>query len=83
MPNNLTGWDWQKEQQKADFLEHLYQVYQPKTHTYTGLWEKFCITEAGPAMRDRYFEMLDVIKQYEEMQAQNAALAAEKPQVVS
>lgn len=66
----LSNWDVKLEQQKADFMEHLYNVYRPSSHTYTGLWERFCITEAGPIMRERYFEMLEAAKQYEALQKQ-------------
>jgi hypothetical protein len=66
----LNNWSVKLEQQKVDFLEHLYNVYRPSSHTYTGLWERFCITEAGPIMRERYFEMLEAAKQYEALQKQ-------------
>jgi hypothetical protein len=65
LKEQLRSWDVVQEQKKADFMEHLYQVYQPADHTYTGLWERFCVTEAGPIMRDRYFEMLKAIEEYE------------------
>ena len=67
----LNNWSVKLEQQKADFMEHFYNVYRPSSHTYTGLWERFCITEAGPIMRERYFEMLEAAKQYEALQKQN------------
>ncbi len=68
----LNNWSVKLEQQKADFLEHLYNVYRPSNHTYTGLWERFCVTEAGSIMRDRYFEMLEAAKQYEALQKQKS-----------
>lgn len=37
----LREWDYQEEQVKADFLEILYDYYQPADHTYTGLWLRF------------------------------------------
>lgn len=37
----LTGWDVQAEQDKADFMEFLYDYYKPETHHFTGLWERF------------------------------------------
>lgn len=68
----LAGWDVKKEQQKADFMEHMYQCSGRANAgpgvigLYTGLWQEFCIREAGPAMRDRYFEMLEAVRLYEE-----------------
>lgn len=68
----LAGWDVKKEQQKADFMEHMYQCSGRANAgpgvigLYTRLWQEFCIREAGPAMRDRYFEMLEAVRLYEE-----------------
>ena len=68
----LAGWDVKKEQQKADFMEHMYQCSGRAkagpgvVGLYTGLWQDFCVREAGPAMRDRYFEMMDAVRQFEE-----------------
>jgi hypothetical protein len=69
----LENWDVTKEQQKADFMEHMYQcsrrvdkkIKHPDQGLYSGLWKTFCITEAGPIMRDRYFEMQEAIRLYE------------------
>lgn len=58
--------DYSNEQKKADFMEHMYQCSARTNGLYTGLWQKFCLNEAGPIMRDRYFEMLEAITIYEE-----------------
>ena len=60
----LLNWDAKKEQQKADFIEHIYQCYQPGNHCYTGLWQRFCQEEAGPYCRDLSFERLEAIEQF-------------------
>ena len=68
----LAGWDVKNEQQKADFMEHMYQCSGRANGgpgvvgLYTGLWQEFCIKEAGPIMRDRYFEMMEAVRLYEE-----------------
>ena len=68
----LNNWSVAKEQQRANFMEHMYNCSGRKDPThpmhglYTGLWENFCITEAGPLMRDKYFEMLEAVRLYEE-----------------
>jgi hypothetical protein len=62
----LRNWDVKKEQQKADFLEHIYQCYKPGNHCYTGLWQRFCLEEAGPYCRDEYFARLEAIKKFQE-----------------
>jgi|TARA_B100000073_G_scaffold35435_2_gene26710 actin-related protein len=69
--NNLEGWDLEEQQKRVIFMDHCYKVYgrdnkdHPMHGVYTGLWEEFCIKEAGYAMRDRFFEMMDAIAQYE------------------
>jgi len=68
----LAGWDVAAEQRKADFMEHMYQCsgrHQGPPGVkglYTGLWEQFCIREAGPAMRNAWFEMMEAVRLYEE-----------------
>lgn len=62
--NNLTGWDTQREQQKADFMEHLYQTYAPSNHHFTGLWKRFK-EEAAIHLRDEHFQRLAFIKQFQ------------------
>jgi len=68
----LAGWDVKKEQQKADFMEHMYQCSGRANGgpgivgLYTRLWQEFCLKEAGPVMRDRYFEMMEAVRLYEE-----------------
>jgi hypothetical protein len=68
----LKDWNVKAEQQKADFMEHLYQCSGRANAgpgvvgLYTNLWQEFCVREAGPVMRDRYFEMMDAIRQFEE-----------------
>ena len=77
----LAGWDVAAEQRKADFMEHCYQCsgrHQGPPGVkglYTGLWEEFCLREAGPAMRDRYFEMLEAVRLYEEGKLQPVAMS--------
>ena len=68
----LAGWDVNAEQRKADFIEHMYQCSGRANAgpgvvgLYTGLWQNFCLREAGPIMRDRYFEMMEAVRLYEE-----------------
>lgn len=37
----LLNWDVPKEQEKADFIEFLFGIYNPPSRLYTGLWERF------------------------------------------
>ena len=38
--------DYLEEQDKATFMEFLYQEYKPKNHCFTGLWEQFKLDSA-------------------------------------
>lgn len=75
----LRNWNVVAEQKKADFMEHMYNCSgrQDPAHSmhglYTGLWNDFCVREAGPIMRDRYFEMLEAVRLYEEEKLKQAA----------
>lgn len=77
----LAGWDVAAEQRKADFMEHMYQCSgrdqgPPGVHgLYTGLWQEFCVREAGPAMRDKWFEMMEAVRLYEEGKLQPAVIS--------
>lgn len=69
----LAGWDVQAEQRKADFMEHMYQCSGRANGgpgvvgLYTGLWQDFCLKEAGPFCRNMYFDRLQAVKEYEEL----------------
>ena len=78
LKEQLENWDAFAELRKAQFTEHMYecsgrnQEGHPMRGLYTGLWENFCMTEAGPLMRDKYFEMLEAVRLYEEGKLQEA-----------
>tara|TARA_R110000868_G_scaffold410050_1_gene697011 strand:- start:388 stop:672 length:285 start_codon:yes stop_codon:yes gene_type:complete len=75
LKEQLENWDAVAELKKADFIEYIYQCYQPGNHCYTGLWERFCMTEAGPFARDKWFEMKEAVRLYEAGQLQAETLA--------
>lgn len=67
----LNNWSVAKEQQRSEFMEHMYHCAKrdhkdhPMHGLYTGLWQDFCIKEAGPIMRDQYFEFKAAVEEYE------------------
>ena len=77
LKEQLLAWSVPAEQRKADFMEHMYQCSgrQDKSHPmhalYTGLWQDFCVREAGPVMRNQYFEMMEAVRLYEESKLQS------------
>jgi len=38
----LANWSVTEEQNRADFLDFLYDLYERKNGLYTGLWQQFC-----------------------------------------
>jgi hypothetical protein len=78
----LAGWDVKAEQRKADFIEHMYQCSGRANMgpgivgLYTGLWQEFCLKEAGPFARDKYFEMVEAARLFEEQQAKEASIVS-------
>lgn len=78
----LAGWDVKAEQRKADFMEHMYQCSGRANGgpgvvgLYTGLWQEFCLKEAGPFARDKYFEMVEAARLFEEQQAKEASIVS-------
>jgi hypothetical protein len=70
LKEQLQNWDVKAEQRKADFMEHMYQCSARTRGFYTGLWQDFCMNEAGPFARDKYFEMVEAVKLFQEQQEQ-------------
>lgn len=63
----LEGWDIEEQTRRAYFMQHLYKCSGRKCGTYTGLWQEFCLKEAGPYARDVFFERLQAQYDYEQM----------------
>jgi hypothetical protein len=67
LKEQLRNWNVKAEQKKADFMEHMYQCAgrhqdgHPMHGLYTGLWQDFCLTEAGPYCRDEYFRRVQFV----------------------
>jgi len=70
LKEQLQNWNVVEQQKRADFMEHIYQCYQPVNNCYTGLWKRFCLTEAGPFSREKWFEMKEAVRLYEAGQLQ-------------
>jgi hypothetical protein len=70
----LAGWNVQVEQQKAEFMEHMYKCSGRTNGLFTGLWENFCLTEAGPYCRQMYFDRKKAIEEYVKLEAEKASV---------
>ena len=66
----LYSWDAKAEQRKSDFMEHMYKCSARTNGLFTGLWQDFCLKEAGPYCQNMYFEQLEAIKKYEQRLAE-------------
>lgn len=62
LKEQLENWDVKAEQRKADFMEHMYRCSARDNGLYSGLWQDFCLTEAGPYCRDEFFNRLDFVE---------------------
>jgi len=76
----LRDFDHKEEAKKQTFMEHLYKCSgradpkHPMHSLYTGLYHDFCVREAGPFARERWFEMQEAIRLYEEKKLQPVIL---------
>ncbi len=65
LKEQLRNWNVAAEQKKADFMVHMYQCSARTNGLYTGLWQNFCLTEAGLYCRDEYFRRVEFVKDLE------------------
>ena len=63
-----------EQDKRTAFMTHMYHVTgrnnpdHPMHGFYTGLWQDFCLNEAGLIVRDLFFERLEAVRLYEEEQ---------------
>ena len=69
----LKNWDRVAEQQKADFMEHMYQCSGRTNGLFTGLWQDFCLNEAGPTCRQMFFDRIKAIEEFIKIEEQKKA----------
>jgi len=61
-----------EQHRRAIFMEHMYKCSgrenpeHPQHGHFTGLWQKFCIEEAGPVCVNMWFDQQHAIAQYKE-----------------
>lgn len=74
----LQSWNVKKEQQKANFMEHMYKCSGRTNGLFTGLWHDFCLKEAGPICRDQFFERLEAIEHFQQLEMQQKQVTITK-----
>ena len=64
--------EWREENNRRVFFQnHMYRCAgrdnpdHPMHGLYTGLWQDFCLNEAGRAQRDQWFDRMEFIKKVE------------------
>ena len=70
-------WDVNEQQQRADFMEHMYRCSGRTNGLYTGLWQEFCLKEAGPYCRALHFERQKAIQDFIQQQKTLSETAAD------
>ena len=72
----LKGWDIEEQNKRVVFIAHMYKCSgrEDKDHplhgVYTGLWQNFCLQEAGPTCREMFFDRIKAIQQFVELEEQ-------------
>ena len=64
--------EWLEENdRRVIFQQHMYNCAgrqnpdHPKHGLFTGLWEDFCLNEAGKAQRDQWFDRMEFVRKVE------------------
>ena len=57
-------WNVEEQSQRAQFMNHMYKCSGRTNGLYTGLWEEFCLNEAGPYCRQLFFERQKAISDF-------------------
>ena len=45
---DLVGWDINEQNKRTIFMQHMYERSGRTSGVFTGLWQEFCLKEAGP-----------------------------------
>ena len=60
----LKNWNLLEQQQRTEFMAHMYKCSGRTNGLYTGLWKDFCLNEAGPTCRQMYFDRIKAIQNF-------------------
>ena len=71
--NYLANWDAKAEQQKAEFMEHMYKCSGRTNGLFTDLWKNFCLTEAGSYCRQMYFDRKRAIEEFVKLEQEKTS----------
>ena len=57
-------WSTEEQQRRAIFMNHMYKCSGRDNGLYTGLWQEFCLKEAGYYCRNMWFEQQEAIQNF-------------------
>lgn len=78
----LAGWNLKEQQLRADFMNHMYECSGRTNGLFTGLWQEFCLKEAGPYCRNMWRQQQDAIKEFIEHEKQRKSVNITKESFV-
>jgi len=61
---DLVGWDINEQNKRTIFMQHMYERSGRTNGLLTGLWQEFCLKEAGPYCKEMWFEQQRAIKDF-------------------
>ena len=56
----LATWNIHEQNRRAEFMNHMYDRSGRTNGLYTGLWQQFCMEEAGPYCKKNLAKMVHV-----------------------
>jgi hypothetical protein len=60
----LATWNIHEQNRRAEFMSHMYDRSGRTNGLYTGLWQQFCMEEAGPYCKAMWFEQQKAVKEF-------------------
>ena len=60
----LATWNIHEQNQRTEFMHHMYERSGRTNGLFTGLWQEFCLKEAGPYCKMMWFEQQKAVKEF-------------------
>ena len=73
-------WNVLEQHRRSIFMNHMYKCSGRTNGLYTGLWQDFCLKEAGPTCVNMWFDQQRAIAEYKEQIRRDKLLQAAAPQ---
>ena len=73
-------WNVLEQHRRSIFMNHMYKCSGRTNGLYTGLWQEFCLKEAGPTCVNMWFDQQRAIAEYKAEMAKREMLERAAPQ---